>query len=226
MSASRTSATGNSPRSSRSRSQHGKPVRIGVNWGSLDQDLLTRLMDENARLPEPKDAREVMHEAIVQSALLSAERAIELGLGPDTHRAVGQGLGRAGSDRRLCHARRALGSRAASRADRSRHGVEGHRRVLGRARRAAAAGHRRHHPHLADAGAERRPHARGEGGAGAAAEHGLPQPSCRWSPPAPAAGAPPRPPSRSSPATSRISSATRCRSGSAAIRGWRRSPSR
>ncbi len=63
--------------------QHGKPVRIGVNWGSLDQDLLTRLMDENAALPEPKDAREVMHEAIVQSALLSAERAIELGLGPD-----------------------------------------------------------------------------------------------------------------------------------------------
>ena len=60
-----------------------KPVRIGVNWGSLDQDLLTRLMDENARLPEPQDAREVMHEAIVQSALLSAARAMELGLGPD-----------------------------------------------------------------------------------------------------------------------------------------------
>ena len=58
-------------------------MRIGVNWGSLDQDLLTRLMDENAKLPEPKDARAVMHEAIVQSALLSAERAIELGLGPD-----------------------------------------------------------------------------------------------------------------------------------------------
>ena len=60
-----------------------KPVRIGVNWGSLDQDLLTRLMDENAKLPQPKDAREVMHEAITQSALLSAERAIELGLGAD-----------------------------------------------------------------------------------------------------------------------------------------------
>lgn len=63
--------------------RHGKAVRIGVNWGSLDQDLLTRLMDENARLAEPKDARAVMHEAITQSALLSAERAIELGLGPD-----------------------------------------------------------------------------------------------------------------------------------------------
>jgi (E)-4-hydroxy-3-methylbut-2-enyl-diphosphate synthase len=60
-----------------------KPVRIGVNWGSLDSELLTRLMDENARSNAPKDARAVMHEAIVQSALLSAERAEELGLGPD-----------------------------------------------------------------------------------------------------------------------------------------------
>jgi (E)-4-hydroxy-3-methylbut-2-enyl-diphosphate synthase len=63
--------------------RNDKAVRIGVNWGSLDQDLLTRLMDENAKLPEPKDARAVMHEAIAQSALLSAERAVELGLGPD-----------------------------------------------------------------------------------------------------------------------------------------------
>jgi (E)-4-hydroxy-3-methylbut-2-enyl-diphosphate synthase len=63
--------------------RHGKAIRIGVNWGSLDQDLLTRLMDENARASEPKDARAVMHEALVQSALLSAERAIELGLEAD-----------------------------------------------------------------------------------------------------------------------------------------------
>ena len=63
--------------------KHGKPVRIGVNWGSLDQELLTRLMDANAKAPVPKDARAVMHEAIVQSALLSAERANELGLGAD-----------------------------------------------------------------------------------------------------------------------------------------------
>jgi (E)-4-hydroxy-3-methylbut-2-enyl-diphosphate synthase len=61
----------------------GKPIRIGVNWGSLDQELLTRLMDENARLSAPQDARAVMHEAIVQSALLSAARAEELGLGAD-----------------------------------------------------------------------------------------------------------------------------------------------
>jgi (E)-4-hydroxy-3-methylbut-2-enyl-diphosphate synthase len=63
--------------------EYAKPVRIGVNWGSLDQELLTRLMDENAASPDPKDARSVMHEAIVQSALLSAARAEELGLGAD-----------------------------------------------------------------------------------------------------------------------------------------------
>jgi len=63
--------------------EYAKPVRIGVNWGSLDQELLTRLMDENAAAPVPKDARAVMHEAIVQSALLSAERAEEIGLPRD-----------------------------------------------------------------------------------------------------------------------------------------------
>mgnify|MGYP001111692250 FL=1 len=62
---------------------HGKPVRIGVNWGSLDQDLLTRLMDENSRQAEPLDANDVMREAIVVSALESAKRAEELGLGRD-----------------------------------------------------------------------------------------------------------------------------------------------
>ncbi len=61
----------------------GKPVRIGVNWGSLDQELLTHLMDENAKSAQPMSARAVLHEAIVQSALLSAARAEELGLGPD-----------------------------------------------------------------------------------------------------------------------------------------------
>jgi (E)-4-hydroxy-3-methylbut-2-enyl-diphosphate synthase len=63
--------------------RYSKPVRIGVNWGSLDQDLLTHLMDRNSRSAEPVSARAVMHEAIVQSALLSAERAEEMGLGGD-----------------------------------------------------------------------------------------------------------------------------------------------
>jgi (E)-4-hydroxy-3-methylbut-2-enyl-diphosphate synthase len=60
--------------------RHDKPVRIGANWGSLDQELLTRLMDANARSPQPLDARAVTREAMVQSALLSAERAEEIGL--------------------------------------------------------------------------------------------------------------------------------------------------
>jgi (E)-4-hydroxy-3-methylbut-2-enyl-diphosphate synthase len=60
--------------------KHGKPVRIGANWGSLDQELLTHLMDENARSNAPRDAREITREAMIQSALLSAQRAEEIGL--------------------------------------------------------------------------------------------------------------------------------------------------
>ncbi len=63
--------------------RYDKPVRIGVNWGSLDQDLAARLMDENARRPEPWSAAEVMHEAMILSALDSARRAEEIGLGRD-----------------------------------------------------------------------------------------------------------------------------------------------
>ncbi len=60
--------------------KYGKPVRIGVNWGSLDPELLGRLMDENARLPAPLDAVAVMREAVIRSALESARQAEELGL--------------------------------------------------------------------------------------------------------------------------------------------------
>ena len=63
--------------------RHNKPVRIGANWGSLDQELLTTLMDENVKSAEPKDARAVTREAMVQSALLSAARAEEIGLPRD-----------------------------------------------------------------------------------------------------------------------------------------------
>jgi len=62
---------------------NAKPVRIGVNWGSLDQDLLTQMMDENARQPEPLDAKEVYVEAMLASALRSAELAEEVGLAHD-----------------------------------------------------------------------------------------------------------------------------------------------
>jgi len=63
--------------------QYDKPVRIGVNWGSLDQDLLARIMDENARRAAPRDAIEIMREAMVSSALESAAKAEEMGLPGD-----------------------------------------------------------------------------------------------------------------------------------------------
>ncbi|WP_424984049.1 flavodoxin-dependent (E)-4-hydroxy-3-methylbut-2-enyl-diphosphate synthase [Maritalea sp. S77] len=63
--------------------QNDKPVRIGVNWGSLDQELLTKLMDENAERAQPWSAARVQREAIIQSALMSAARAEELGMGRD-----------------------------------------------------------------------------------------------------------------------------------------------
>jgi (E)-4-hydroxy-3-methylbut-2-enyl-diphosphate synthase len=63
--------------------RYDKPVRIGVNWGSLDQELLGRMMDDNARLPSPKDAVDVMREAVITSALESACAAEEIGLGAE-----------------------------------------------------------------------------------------------------------------------------------------------
>jgi len=63
--------------------RHGKPVRIGVNWGSLDQDLLARIMDENSRRAQPWSAQAVMYEALVTSALDSARSAEAIGLEPD-----------------------------------------------------------------------------------------------------------------------------------------------
>jgi len=60
--------------------KNNKPVRIGVNWGSLDQELLTRLMDENAKLENPKDFKEILIDAMIESAIQSTEYAIRLGL--------------------------------------------------------------------------------------------------------------------------------------------------
>src|SRR5437879_6678284 len=73
--------------------ENQKPVRIGVNWGSLDQALLTRMMDENSRQAEPKDAREVTMEAMVVSALTSAKLAEQYGLRPEQISMSGQGSG-------------------------------------------------------------------------------------------------------------------------------------
>ena len=63
--------------------QYNKPIRIGVNWGSLDQNLLTKLMDENANAKKQKSDKEILRDAMVKSALLSADEAQKLGLGKD-----------------------------------------------------------------------------------------------------------------------------------------------
>lgn len=62
---------------------HGKPVRIGVNWGSLDQSVVVKLMDDNLKRPNPKDAKGIMVEAVVESAVQSVNKAIEYGLEPN-----------------------------------------------------------------------------------------------------------------------------------------------
>ena len=154
--------------------KHNKPVRIGANWGSLDQELLTHLMDENAKSHDPMRARAVTREAMVQSALLSAQRAEEIGL--PRNRIILSAKVSAVQDLIAVYLELARRSDYAhpSRPDRSRHGLEGHRRFVRGAGHAAAAGHRRHHPRLAHARAGRRPHARGEGRAGNPADHGLP----------------------------------------------------
>ncbi len=63
--------------------KYNKPVRIGVNWGSMDQELLARLMDENAQLDEPRDPKQIMFETVIQSAIGSAQTAEKLGLAKD-----------------------------------------------------------------------------------------------------------------------------------------------
>ena len=76
--------------------EHDKPVRIGVNWGSLDQDLLTRLMEANATAAAPRDARDVMIDAMIESAMRSAELAEQMGLRHDRIILSAKVSGRAG----------------------------------------------------------------------------------------------------------------------------------
>ncbi len=152
--------------------RYGKPVRIGVNWGSLDPDLLGRMMDDNARLPEPKDASAVMREALIVSALESAAKAEAIGLPGD--RIVLSCKVSGVQD--LITVYRDLAARsdlsAAPGPDRSGNGLEGHRRVGGGARGAAAGRNRRHHPGFPDSRSRRRSGARSNGRAGNPADHG------------------------------------------------------
>ena len=119
--------------------EHQKPVRIGVNWGSLDQALLTRMMDENSKLASPLDARDVMMEAMVVSALDNAGRGRALRAKARPDHFERQGFGRARPGRRVHGACEPLRLCAAPGPDRGRHGDEGHR-GLDRGAESAAAG--------------------------------------------------------------------------------------
>ena len=152
--------------------RHDKPVRIGANWGSLDQELLTHLMDENARSTTPVDARDVTREAMVQSALLSAERAEEIGL--PRSKIIISGKVSAVQDLIAVYAELARRSDYAlhlglTEAGMGSKGIVASSAAMGYS---AAARHRRHHSRVADAGAERRPHAGSEGRPGAVADLG------------------------------------------------------
>ena len=130
---------------------NGKPVRIGVNWGSLDQNLLTEHDGRELQAARSRSsARDVTMNAMVESAIQSAELAEQTGLPPRPHHPVRQGLGRSGSGGRLSQARAALRLSAAPGSDRGGHGRQGHRGQRGRALHPAPGGHRRHHSRVAD----------------------------------------------------------------------------
>ena len=141
--------------------KHQKPVRIGVNWGSLDQALLTKMMDENSKAADPLPARDVMMEAMVVSALDNAAAAERYGLRRDQIVLSAKVSGvrdlidvytELGAALRLC---------AASWVDRSGHGNEGHRGIGCGSVSAVAVGYRRHDSRESDTDARWRPLGRG-----------------------------------------------------------------
>ncbi len=153
--------------------RNGKTVRIGANWGSLDQELLTHLMDENAASATPLDTRAVTREAMVQSALLSAERAETIGL--PRARVILSAKVSAVQDLIAVYRTLAVRSNYALHLGLTEAGMgsKGIRRLLGGPGGAVAGGNWRHHPNLVDARAGRRPDAGGAGRPGAVADHGF-----------------------------------------------------
>ena len=128
--------------------KYDKPVRIGVNWGSLDQSVLARIMDENAGRAVPRDAMAVMREALVTSALESAAKAEEYGLARQDH-PVGQGQQRAGPDRGVSrHGRQSATTRCTSASPRPAWARRASSASTAALAGAAPGGHRRHHPRL------------------------------------------------------------------------------
>ena len=140
---------------------HDKPVRIGVNGGSLNQELVVSKMQENTDRALGRSSEDILNECMVISARAVHRAGARDGhaQGPDHH--LVQGVAPARSDRHLSRPRAADRPAAASRADRSRHGHEGARLVGVGDGRAAERGHRRHDSRLADAAARRRSPRRG-----------------------------------------------------------------
>ena len=152
--------------------RYSKPVRIGVNWGSLDQDLLTRMMDENSKQASPLPAIDVMREAIVVSAFDSAKRAQELGLGADKIVISAKVSG----VQDLIAVYRNLAARCTyplhlglTEAGMGSKGIVASTAAMGVL---LAGGHRRYDPRVTHAGARRRPHAGGDRRSGDSADHG------------------------------------------------------
>ena len=198
-----------------------KPVRIGVNWGSLDAMLLTRMMDENSRLAEPKDARDVTMDAMVASAVESARAAERYGLGHDKIILSAKVSG----VQDLIDVYRAM----AAACDYPLHlglteagmGAKGIVATTAALAPLLAGRHRRHHPGIAHAAAGRRSHRRGDGlpaDPAIARESAVSRRRLRR---APVAAAPPAFSSRRWRNRSRPTCASRCRDGRKPGRAWK-----
>ncbi len=202
--------------------ENDKPVRIGVNWGSLDQQLLTRLMDENSKLAEPKDARDVMMEAMVQSALRSAELAVSYGMRKEQIILSAKVSG----VQDLIDVYRELASRCEyplhlglTEAGMGSKGIVGSAAALGVVLQEGIGDTIRV---SLDARAERRPHRRGHGRTADSAIDGHSQLHAAGYGLSRAAAAPPAPSFRRWPSRSRPICASRCRSGRRATPAWKR----
>jgi (E)-4-hydroxy-3-methylbut-2-enyl-diphosphate synthase len=200
--------------------RYNRPVRIGVNWGSLDQEVVARMMDENARSSQPKDSEQIMYEAMVESAISSAERAGQLGLSKD-HIILSCKMSGVQDLIRVYRMLAARGDYALhlglTEAGMGSKGIVASTAALAVLLQRASAIPSVSHSHLNQASRVR-------------ARWWWRRRSCNpwvfdrshpWSRPVPAADAPPATPSSIWPRTSRPICESRCRSGAASIRGSR-----
>ncbi len=152
--------------------ENDKPVRIGVNWGSLDQSLLTRLMDENSQARRAQRCARRHHGSHGAECITFRRSGSELRDAQRADHSQRKSQRRAGPDRRLSRTGAALRISTAPGADRSRHGRQRNRQQCRSFRRRFAGRHRRHHSRVADARPQRRSHGRSYGRPTDSAVHG------------------------------------------------------